>query len=132
MKHPNLIEWEKTLKKVIDNLDDVLEDQFGNQYQLHPARPKRGRTANKSHDGLFDITAQFSLGIGSQKGKGYIVDIRLSTLENVPDEIYDKIENVAIRRLRQYLKNHFPEKQLSVEKDGRVIKLFGDLSLGKV
>lgn len=130
MKHPNLVEWEETLKKVVDNLDDVLEDQFGNQYQLHPARPVRGKTSNKSQDGLFSITAQFSLGIGSQKGKGYIIDIHLSTLENVPDEIYDKIEDVAIARIRQYLNVHFPGKKLSVEKDGRVIKLFGDLSLG--
>ncbi len=132
MKHPNLIVWEETLKKVIDNVDDVLEDQFGNQYQLHPARPKRGLTANKSHDGLFDITAQFSLGIGSQRGKGYIIDIHLSTLQNVPDDVYDQMENIAIERIREYLKKHFPQKELSVEKDGKIIKLFGDLSLGEV
>lgn len=132
MQHPSLIAWEKTLKKILDHLDDTLEDQFGNQYRLHPARPKRGKTSNKSHDGLFDITANFTLGLGSPKGKGYVIDIHLSTLEKIPEDVYDRIEDLTIEKLRTALKEHFPDKSLQVDKDGKVIKLYGDLSLGQV
>ncbi len=132
MRHPSLIAWEETLKKALDHLDDILEDQFGNKYRLHPARPERGRTSNKSHDGLFDITANFTLGLGSEKGKGYVIDIHLSTLEKIPEDVYDQIEDLSIEKLRTALKEHYPDKELLVEKDGKIIKLFGDLSLGQV
>ncbi|MEA3392418.1 MAG: hypothetical protein U9Q91_05525, partial [Candidatus Marinimicrobia bacterium] len=86
MRHPNLIKWEKKLKSVLDNIDVLLEEKYGKKYDLHPARRKHGTTSNRSHDGLFDIRADFTLGLGSDKGRGYIVDIDLKTLENVPKE----------------------------------------------
>jgi len=130
IKHPNLRAWEDKLKSILDDLDEVLEDKYGHKYRLHPARPGRGKTSSKSHDGLFDISANFSMGIGSEHGKGYVIDIRMVTLENIPDEIEDKIENLAVQHIRKKLKTIFPEKQITVNRDGHVIKLHGDLSLG--
>ena len=117
---------------MLDDLDDILEDHFGHRYYLHPARPKRGATANKSHDGLFNITAQFSLGIGSEHGKGYVIDIRLSTLEKVPDEITNQIEDLALKKIEEKLPEYFPGKDLSITRDGDLLKLHGDLRLGKI
>lgn len=128
--HPNLHQWEKKLKSILDDLDEVLEDQYGHRYRLHPARPRRGRTASKSQDGLFDISANFTLGIGSEHGKGYVIDIRMVTLENVPDDIEEQIDELAIRHIRNKLHSVYPDKKLFVTRDGHIIKLHGDLSLG--
>ena len=112
MQHPNLIQLEKVLKSIMDDLDDYLEDHYGHMYHLHPARPKRGMTSNKAHDGLFDISANFSLGIGSKLGKGYVVDIHISTLEKIPVEIENKILTVTITHLKKKLPEYFPDKKL--------------------
>ena len=130
MSHPSLENWEIQLKKVIDDLDDFLEDKFGRKYRLHPARATRGETASKAHDGLFDITAPFSLGVGSEHGKGYVVDIHMVTLEHIPEEVRNEIEAITLRELRKSLPKYFPGKNLKVDKDGNVIKIYGDLSLG--
>ena len=130
MRHPRLIKWEGKLKKILDELDVLLEDEYGAQYQLHPARAKRGQTSNKARDGLFDITAGFSAGYGSEYGRGYIVNIHLSTLENVPEKIKHEIEMIVLEKLKKKLPQHFPGKNLQVNKDNNVIKIHGDLSLG--
>ncbi|MCF7832062.1 MAG: hypothetical protein K9N05_00615 [Candidatus Marinimicrobia bacterium] len=130
MQHPSLIIWEKKLKSVLDDIDILLEDRYGDQYDLHPARRKRGTTSNRSHDGLFDIRADFTLGLGSQKGKGYIVDIDLKTLENIPKNMIERIEQDVVDELRYRLPKVFPDRDLKVERDGDLIKIFGDLSLG--
>ena len=132
MRHPKLIAWEKTLKSLLDEIDILLEEKYGNDYDLHPARRKHGSTLNRSHDGLFDIRGDFTLGLGSQKGRGYIVDIDLKTLENIPSDIIEEIENVAVKELKLKLPKAFPAKDLKVERDGNMIKIIGDLSLGTV
>lgn len=132
MQHPSLIQWEKLLKKLIDDLDDYLEDRYGNMYHLHPARSKRGTTTNKAHDGLFDVVASFTLGLGTKHGKGYIVDVHISTLEKVPDEIEKQIHNAAVKHLRKKISEFFPEKDLKVSRNKKIIKIHGDLSLGPV
>ena len=132
MKHPSLKKWEKNLKMLIDELDDFLEDKYGKKYRLHPARRKRGKTSNKSQDGLFNIVASFSLGAGSEFGRGYVVDVHLATLEEVPEKIIKEIEEVTLNKVREGLKVHFPNKKLKADMDGKVIKIFGDLSLGEV
>ncbi len=132
MRHPNLIQWEKKLKSVLDDIDVFLEEKYGKEYDLHPARRKHGSTSNRSHDGLFDIRGDFTLGLGSDKGKGYIVDIDLKTLENIPQNIIDQIENETIKELKERLTQAFPDRELKVERDGNVIKIVGDLSLGNV
>ncbi len=130
MHHPSLVAWEKKLKAVLDELDDVLEERFGGQYTLHPARAQRGRTSNKSHDGLFDIVASYTIGAGSQHGGGYVVDVDIATLDTVPDDIQKEIETIALDKLKETLPKHFPETDLRVTMDGHLIKIVGDLSLG--
>lgn len=130
MRHPNLEKWEENLKRILDELDDFLEDRYGGDYTLHPARAKRGKTSNKAHDGLFDIVASFTLGSGSKFGKGYAVDVDMVTLEHVPRDIQAEIEKVTLEKLRQSLPQYFPGTNLKVDKDGNIIKIHGDLSLG--
>ena len=132
MNHPKLQTWQKSLKNLMNDLDDFLEDEYGNQFRLHPVRKKRGKTSNKAHDGLFDIVASFSLGAGSEFGRGYVVDVHLSTLENVPEEKIEEIEKATLQKLRDKIPEHFPGKNLKADIDGNVIKIYGDLSLGTV
>ncbi|MDZ7371323.1 MAG: hypothetical protein ONB12_09150, partial [candidate division KSB1 bacterium] len=74
--------------------------------------------------------ASFTLGLGSEFGKGYVVDIKLRTLEPVPETIREEIEKEALRFLRRKIGKAFPGRKLSVTRDGTVIKIYGDLSLG--
>ena len=132
MQHTSLEIWEKKLKSILDELDDYLEDRYSKKYCLHPARPGRGKTSNKSQDGLFDVVASFSLGAGSQYGRGYVVDVDMATLEHIPEEIKKEIESITLKSLQENLPEYFPGKNLKVNKDGNVIKIHGDLSLGKL
>ena len=132
MNHPSLASWEKDLHKILNKLDDALEDRYGGAFKLHPARAQRGRTSNKAYDGLFSVQANFSLGIGSQYGRGYVLDIDLATLENIPRTLLEEIETFALNKLREYITTLAPDKQLRVAKDGHIIKIFGDLHLGTV
>ena len=132
MNHPALIKWEIKLKDLVDELDDHLENLYGSKYNLHPTRPTQGETSNKAHDGLFDIVASFSMGLGSELGRGYVIDIHMSTLENVPDTIRDEINTAALEILQKRLPEHFPGKDLKVSKDGNIIKLHGNLNLGEL
>lgn len=128
IRHPDLDKWESRLKGLLDSLDDVLEDRYGDQLPLHPSRKARGNTANRSHDGLFDITANFSLGIGSKAGRSYVIDIHLATLEKVPAELQEKIHATAVSTLKSTLPEFFPGVGLKVSRDGGIIRLHGDLS----
>lgn len=130
MQHHSLIKFEALLKKTLDEIDHILEDLYGKRYDLHPARRSHGSTSNRSHDGLFDIRGEFTLGLGSKKGRGYIVDIDVKTLEKVPPDVIDEIEETAITELRKRLPRVFPGRRLNVERDGNMIKIIGDLSLG--
>ena len=132
MKHHSLEKWEKQLKQVLDGLDDYLENTYGDRYSLHPARRARGTTINKSHSGLFDIVSSFSTGKGSEFGRGYIVDVHMATLENVPEKIKNEIDNIVIDHLRDTLPKMFPGRNLKVNMDRNVIKIHGDLSLGEI
>ncbi len=129
IKHPKLIQWERTLGAVFDEIDDYLEDHYGSDYQLHPARAARGTTSNKEQDGLFNVGASYSAGFGSKLGAGYVIDVRMSTLSRVPKEVRKVIELNVIRMLREKLPSAFPGKNLDVEQDGNVYKIYGDLSL---
>lgn len=124
--------FEETLKKVFDRIDRDLEERYGHLYPLHPARPARGATGNPEMDGLFDIGAVFSAGFGSQYGPGYVVDVRMVTLKDVPVDVQERMENEVVEMLRRYLPEAFPGRQLKVARDGHVFKIFGDLSIGAV
>lgn len=132
MLSPQSIVWDRQLKKLFDEVDDFLEDEYGGLYPLHPNRMKRGDTSNKEMDGLINIGASFSPGYGSNYGRGYVIDVHLSTLIRVNSEIKDSIEINAIRKIKTLLPTYFPNRVLEVKKDGSVYKICGDLSLDKL
>ena len=123
--------WEARLKKVFDEIDTEFEREgFCRRFKLHPNRPPAFATATREDDGLFDLGAAFSVGIGSEHGPGYVVQARLATLENVPPDTQAKFEAEVVRRLREKLPKAFPGVALHVDRDGPVYKIHGDLSLG--
>ena len=124
--------WERRLKAVFDEINDELESSYGNnkRFRRHPNRPPTGTTSNREDDGLFDLGAAFTVGIGSQHGPGYVVQARIATLDNVPRDIQEKFEAEVIRRLKEKLPSAFPDTQLHIDRDGPVYKIHGDLSLG--
>lgn len=129
MRHHKAMQWEKKLKTVFDEIDRELETQYGDRWPLHPSRPKEGTTSNPEHDGLFNVGAAFSSGIGSQHGPGYTVEIRISTLKNIPANTRAKIKAQVFQALEQKLPAAFPGKELNVSDDKGVIRIHGDLSL---
>lgn len=130
LKHPKLVEWEKSMKALFDEIDDYLEDKYGNLFPLHPNRTERGGTANKESDGLFNVGAAFSAGYGSRLGRGYVIEVHMATLAKVPEEIRELILRETADLVRARLKAYFPGRELEVEKDGSLYKIYGDLSLG--
>ncbi len=132
MRHFSAVAWESRLDQAMRELDYFFEEKYNGRYTLHPARPRRGKTANPAHDGLISINANFTLGIGSEIGKGYVVDVKVVTLERVSDGIRDEIKDIAMEKLRQILPKYFPDTKLDISKDGPVLKIYGDLSLGEV
>ena len=132
LKHRSLANWEAKLKKIFDRIDDHLEDLYGKQYSLHPNRARRGLTGNKEQDGLFNVGASYSLGIGSEHGSGYIVEVRLATLAHIEPVVRTRIGDEVAEFLTRELPISFPGRKLDVARDGNVYKIFGDLSLGKI
>ena len=129
MNNPKMKEWEHTLRKIFDRIDDHLEDKYGYLFPLHPSRPQRGSTSNKSSDGLFNVGAAFSAGFGSKFGRGWIVDVTMVTLSKVSEDIKEQIYSKVISELSRLLKEYYPDRDIKVEKDGNVFKIFGDLGL---
>jgi len=132
MRHPRATIWEEKLKKVFDRIDRYLENKYEGLYPLHPARPMSGMTSNPEQDGLFNIGAVFSAGYGSDFGSGYVVETRISTLSHVPDKVRRRIEKEVVTMLKKELVHEFPGRKLDVVRDGRVYKIYGDLTLGMV
>ena len=123
--------WEDRLKKVFDEIDAEFEAQGAcKKFRRHPRRPPAGTTSNREDDGLFDLGAAFTVGIGSTHGPGYVVQARIATLDRIPAAIQEKFEAEVARRLKEKLPNAFPGIALHVDRDGPVYKIHGDLSLG--
>ena len=129
MRHIKAKEWEKTLKSVFDEIDHLLEDEYGHDHGLHPARPKRGSTSSPSMDGLFNVGASFSAGYGSKFGPGYVVSIRFSTLEKVSKALKAEIRDKVKLLLEEKLPAAFPGKGLKVDYERKHLRIHGDLSL---
>lgn len=129
MRSDKVTKWERKLKEVFDTIDADLEAQYGQDYVLHPARPKQGATSNPEADGLFNIGAAFSAGFGSRLGPGYTVEIRISTMSTVPKEIREKIKAQVFDSLKQRLPAVFSGQDLHVSEDNGMIRIHGDLSL---
>lgn len=130
MEHHTRLLWESRLKKIFIKLDEYLEEKYGRRYPLHPVRAQRGSTANNAYDGLFNVGASFSAGIGSEYGPGYVVEVRMVTLSHIPAKVRAKIEEDVVECLKRELPIEFPERELQVARDGEIYKIFGDLSLG--
>lgn len=124
--------WEARLKQVFDEINDEFEAEYGQRARRHPNRPPHGATSNREDDGLFDLGAAFTVGIGSQHGPGYVVQARIATLDAIPADQQEKFESEVARRLKQKLPKVFPDVKLFVDRDGPVYKIHGDLSLGSL
>ncbi|MBQ9726947.1 MAG: hypothetical protein IJV65_05510 [Kiritimatiellae bacterium] len=125
-----LEEFESALDGVLADADRALEARRGERWPLHPARPPAGAAANPRYDGLFRVTAAFTAGFGSEKGPGYLLRAEPATLARVPAEERAALEDEAAALVREGLGRAFPGRELRVERDGGVYKIFGDLSLG--
>lgn len=132
VRHPRLQEFEDRLQRLFDSIDDRLEEKYGGRYQLHPARPGRGRTASKTQDGLFNVGATFTPGYGSEIGRGYVVQVEMVTLDRVPHDVEESIEQEVADLVNEKLPYYFPHRRLSVDRDRNVYKIHGDLRLGEV
>ena len=121
--------FDDKLKKIFNLIDDYLENNYGYLYKLHPNRPARGRTANKASDGLFNVGASFSAGYGSVYGRGYVVDVDIVTLEHVNEKVQAQIENEVADLLRGIISEEFPGQDIKINRDGSVLKIYGELIL---
>lgn len=129
MKHPLLRKWENTLQSIFDRIDHKLEDKYGEKFPLRANRPKAGKGVTPDADGLFDLGVSFSVGIGSEFGPGYVFRVRLATMNRVPEEFMQQVENEVVELLNIELPKHFPDRELNVVRDGRLFKIYGDLDL---
>ncbi len=123
------MQWEKRLKNVFDEIDNELEATYKGSWQRHPARPAHHTTSNPEADGLFNVGAAFSSGIGSKHGPGYTVEIRLSTLSTISSTLRETIKTHVFQALEEKLPTAFPGKKLYVSEDRGMIRIHGDLSL---
>jgi hypothetical protein len=127
-----MIEFDNRMKRLFDEVDDFIEGIYGGRYALHPARPVRGVTANPEADGLFNIGANFTPGYGSELGRGYLIDVSMSTLEKVDEGVRREIYEAAADKVKELLPIHFPEREITVRRDRNHFKIQGDFSLGEI
>jgi hypothetical protein len=130
--HAKLRAFTETLEELFHEVDTKLEDRYGNSFSLHPNRPRRGTTSNPEMDGLFDIAPDFTSGIGSEKGRGYLVSLRVATLDKVPPDEFESLMTYAADLVRERLPYFFPDRLLEIVRDGPRFKITGDFSLGEV
>lgn len=129
--HPKQEELENNLSLLCQNLDNYLEDEYGSRYRIHPNRLKRGLGSNPRFDGLFSTAMAFTLGYGSKEGRGYVVEVDIRTLDRVSPEERQEINDAAFSYIQSNLKEVFPDRDLSIVKDGNLMKIVGDFSLGE-
>ena len=125
-------EFDDQLKKLFDEVDSHIEDLYGDKYPLNPVRPNRGETTNPEADGLFNIGANFTPGFRSELGRGYLIDISISTLEKVDEDVRHEIYEVVSDKVKELLPLYFPEREFTVKRDGSHFKIQGDFNLGNV
>ena len=132
MWHPKMTAFDDRLKELFDEVDSHIEELYGESYPLHPVRPGRGETSNTEADGLFNIGANFTPGYRSELGRGYLIDVSMSTLEKVDEDTRREIYEAAADKVRELLPVHFHERELTVRRDGNHFKIQGDFSLGDI
>jgi len=127
-----MTEFDDRMKKLFDEVDDFIEDLYGDKYCLNPVRPHRGETSNPEADGLFNIGANFTPGFGSDLGRGYLIDMSMSTLDKVDENTRHEILETVAKKVNELLPVHFPERCLTVHRDKNQYKIQGDFNLGVV
>ena len=132
MWHPNLNSFLDQLKELFDEVDSCIEDRYGDRYPLRPTRPGRGETANPEADGLFNIGANFTPGFISELGRGYLIDVSIATLEKVDEDVRREIYEAVTNKVVELLPVYFPDRELTVNRDGAQFKIQGDFSLGTI
>jgi hypothetical protein len=130
-EHPKLTAFTNTLDALFHAADEFLEDEWDGSFPLHPNRPGRGATFNPEMDGLFEIIPDFTLGIGSERGRGYRVSFRAATLEKIPPEQVAFLMEETAAFITRKLPEYFPGRRLDLVRDGKGFKLIGDFSLGE-
>jgi hypothetical protein len=134
--HPKLVSFTQTLEALFREVDEELEERWAGSFSLHPNRPARGAAANPEMDGLFEIAPDFTPGIGSEKGRGYLISLRIATLDQVPASRLEALMEEAAVLVREKLPKFFPGRSLAVVRDRGVcgrerFKITGDFSLGE-
>ncbi|MDR2133740.1 MAG: hypothetical protein LBP27_01435, partial [Treponema sp.] len=71
-------------------------------------------------------------GIGSDRGRGYIVSLRVATLDRVSPEQLEFLMEEAAALIRKKLPRYFQDRDLQVVRDGKRFKIIGDFSLGEI
>jgi len=132
MLHPKSTEWDNRMKEMFDRIDSILENRYSGSWKLRRNRPERGTTANPEADGLFNVGVFFTPGYGSTIGRGYLVEIVLASDEAVPRAKREEIELFVRDLLVEFLPIYFPDRKLSVDRDGSMYKIHGELGLGRV
>ena len=130
--HPKQEILEEKMAQLCQALDNHLEDIYGDHYRLHPNRLRRGKGSNPSFDGLFSTSLAFTLGYGSQYGRGYVVNVEIRTLDKVSQYDSTKIQAEAFSFISRNLKKFIPDQDLKIVQDGNLMKVVGDFSLGDV
>jgi hypothetical protein len=131
-EHPKMAAFTNTLDALFREVDEFLEDEWGATFSRNPVRPERGTTVHPEMDGLFEILPNFTPGIGSKEGRGYIVFFRTATLEKVSPEQFEFLMAEAAAMITAKLPVYFPGRDLEVVRDGKRFKIVGDFSLGDV
>jgi hypothetical protein len=129
--HPKLQAFTDALEELFHEVDAGLEDRYGCRFPLHPNRPRRGEPCNPEMDGLFEVAPDFTAGFGSERGRGYLVSLRVATLEQVPPAEFEALMTSAAELVRERLPRFFPGRSLELVRDGRRFKITGDFSLGE-
>ncbi len=124
-------QMEDQLFDALEKTDAEMERRYGDRFELHPARLPNGQAARRQYDGLFSLSAGFSAGFGSQFGPGYALDLRLVTLEAVPEDFRAQFEEEAIAFLQKELDQTMPERKMKIVKDVNGWKIVGDLHIGE-
>ena len=130
--HPKQEILEEKMAQMCQALDNHLEDIYGDHYRLHPNRLRRGKGSNPSFDGLFSTSLAFTLGYGSEYGRGYVVNVEIRTLDKVSQYDSMKIQAEAFSFISRNLKKFIPDQDLKIVQDGNLMKVIGDFSLGDV
>jgi len=127
MTTARLERWERRLRRVLARVDAALEEAYGGLFHRRPNRPPAGSTSDPRYDGVFDVDAVFSLGIGLEGGPGYTVDLRVASFDRAPPETEERILQDVERMLEEELRREFPKSDLRVVRSGRTLRVVGDL-----